>query len=58
MRCPWPALRLAKAMGQANVVQLLADDPNAPAEIDALARSKGWGLIEITNGFRVFRKPE
>ena len=55
MRCPWPALRLAKAMKGAKAVTLLADDPAAPAEIDALARSNGWQVIEIPEGFSVRR---
>lgn len=53
MRCPWPALRLSKAMNIAEEVHLLADDPAAPAEIDALARLKGWEVIETSGRFVV-----
>lgn len=44
MRCPWPVLRLARAMrehGGAPVL-ILADDPIAPGEIAALAANRGW----------------
>lgn len=57
MRCPWPALRLAKAMRDVPAggsVRILADDPAAPREIMALASQQGWrtdpdgdGLIVI-----------
>ena len=55
MRCPWPALRLAKAMTGADEVRLLADDPAAPAEVRALALTKGWEVIENIEGFVVRR---
>lgn len=42
MRCPWPALRLARAMRAASAVRLLADDPQAGREVAALARDHGW----------------
>ena len=47
MRCPWPALRLARAMRTApagSSVELLADDPAAEADIPALAAERGWAL--------------
>ncbi|WCT75513.1 sulfurtransferase TusA family protein [Sphingomonas naphthae] len=44
MRCPWPALRLAKAMREAGAVTLLADDPAAPREVAALCADQGWQL--------------
>jgi len=47
LRCPWPVLRLAKAMrerpGSARV-RILADDPAAPDEIAALAAERGWRI--------------
>lgn len=46
MRCPWPALRLAKAMRGAASVRILADDPAAPREIAALATQHGWQVVE------------
>ena len=45
MRCPWPALRLARAMRDAREVVLIADDPQAGREVAALADEHGW-LVE------------
>ncbi|HET6524206.1 sulfurtransferase TusA family protein [Sphingopyxis sp.] len=45
MRCPWPALRLARAMRDAHEVLLIADDPQAGREVAALADEHGW-LVE------------
>jgi tRNA 2-thiouridine synthesizing protein A len=42
MRCPWPALRLARAMRDAADVLLIADDPQAGREVTALATEHGW----------------
>lgn len=42
MRCPWPALRLARAMRDAPFVLLMADDPQAGREVAALATEHGW----------------
>ncbi len=45
LRCPWPALRLARAMrdrGGVGQVRIVADDPAAPREIAALAAERGW----------------
>lgn len=44
MRCPWPALRLARAMRDASDVLLIADDPQAGREIVALADEHGWSV--------------
>lgn len=44
MRCPWPALRLARAMRDARDVLLIADDPQAGREIAALAGEHGWSV--------------
>ncbi|WP_120218561.1 sulfurtransferase TusA family protein [Sphingopyxis sp. FD7] len=46
MRCPWPALRLARAMREAEAVLLIADDPNAGREIAALAAEHGWAVAD------------
>lgn len=61
MRCPWPALRLARAMRTApagSIVELLADDPAAQADVPALAAARGWALetlaeAEGTTRYRV-----
>lgn len=42
MRCPWPALRLARAMRVASEVLLIADDPQVGREVAALADEHGW----------------
>ena len=60
LRCPWPALRLARALRQAppgTIARILADDPAAPKEIDALAAERGWTAVAFREadgaGFRV-----
>ena len=56
MRCPWPALRLARAMREAADVLLLADDPQAGREVAALAGEQGWTLTdEAAGAWRVRR---
>ena len=50
MRCPWPALRVARALRQAGVdevVIVVADDPAAPDEIAAVAIERGWRLTSV-----------
>lgn len=44
MRCPWPALRLARAMRDASDVLLIADDPQAGREVAVLAGEHGWSV--------------
>ena len=47
MRCPWPAVRLARALRDGALkIEVLADDPQAPAEIAAVAEAAG-ATIEI-----------
>ncbi|WP_404712045.1 sulfurtransferase TusA family protein [Sphingomonas sp. MMS24-J13] len=53
LRCPWPVLRLARAMRETDKVEILADDPAAPAEIKALAEVQGWTIRAISGGFQV-----
>lgn len=54
MRCPWPVLRLAKAMRKGGEVLILVDDPIAPGEIRALAGQQGWTVAdEGEHRFRV-----
>jgi tRNA 2-thiouridine synthesizing protein A len=50
MRCPWPALRLAKALRGRDEAVLLADDPRAEGEIAALAAAKGWQVAVTRDG--------
>lgn len=42
MRCPWPALRAARALRTHATVLLWADDPIAPKELAAMAEERGW----------------
>ena len=45
LRCPWPAIRLARAareLGGPGTIRILADDPIAPGEIAALCAERGW----------------
>lgn len=45
MRCPWPAIRLGRAMRErGGPVLILADDPIAPAELAAMAKAQGWSI--------------
>ncbi|WP_426280704.1 sulfurtransferase TusA family protein [Sphingomonas sp. NFX23] len=47
MRCPWPAMRLARALRNgATRVEVTADDPQAPTELAAVAASAN-ATIEI-----------
>ena len=42
MRCPWPAIRLARALRDgATEIEILADDPAAPGELAAVAKAAG-----------------
>lgn len=51
MRCPWPVLRLARAMREGGgPVRLLADDPAAPREVAALAAEHGWRVVSGNDG--------
>ena len=47
MRCPWPALRLARAMREGATATIAADDPVAPGEIRALAAERGWRVSKV-----------
>src|SRR3546814_11505730 len=46
LRCPWPALRLARAVRQAGggCFELLAEDPAAAHDIPRLAEEHGWQI--------------
>ena len=59
LKCPWPALRLARAMRDEDSVTIVADDPIAPSEIAALSAERGWQSEEISSeiggGWRISR---
>jgi tRNA 2-thiouridine synthesizing protein A len=49
MRCPWPAIRVARALreaGEGAVILAVADDPAAPREIGAVADERGWRISQ------------
>ncbi len=47
LRCPWPAIRLARALREgATDVEILADDPAAPGELAAVAAHAGASLTQ------------
>lgn len=51
LRCPWPVIRLARAMREhGGPVLVLADDPIAPGEIAALAAVRGWTVSGSSEG--------
>jgi len=56
MRCPWPALRAARAMRSAQAVVIRADDPVAGRELAALADERGWAFEGLdSDRFRLRR---
>jgi len=57
MRCPWPAIRLAKALRDgATMVEIAADDPRAAGELASAAAAVGARLDVVGEGvFRVTR---
>ena len=57
LRCPWPVLRLDRALRDgARAVDLLTDDVNAAGEVTAYAAERGLDLVTIGGGFRVSRR--
>jgi tRNA 2-thiouridine synthesizing protein A len=60
MRCPWPAIRLARALRDgAAAVEISADDPAAPQELAAVAAQAGATIAHLDSEsgpiFRVIR---
>ncbi|WP_326521567.1 sulfurtransferase TusA family protein [Sphingomonas abietis] len=60
LRCPWPAIRVARAIREASEwaeIVAVADDPAAPREIMAVATECGWQIApqmtEIGAGLRL-----
>ncbi|MEG3085184.1 sulfurtransferase TusA family protein [Sphingomonas sp. PB2P12] len=51
MRCPWPAVRLARALRDgARSVEILTDDPQAPTELAAVAVAADATIEIISDG--------
>ncbi|MEZ0497841.1 sulfurtransferase TusA family protein [Sphingomonas sp. IW22] len=54
LRCPWPALRAARALREGGAVEILADDPAAARELAALAAVQGLEFLVIdTDRYRI-----
>jgi tRNA 2-thiouridine synthesizing protein A len=54
LRCPWPVLRLARALRDGAVAaDLLTDDPAAAGEIAAFAAERGLAVRPVAGGWRV-----
>ncbi len=50
-RCPWPAIRLARALRETTgPVEMLADDPAAPRELAEVARHAGAAFAVAEEG--------
>lgn len=52
MRCPWPALRVARALreaGEGAAFLAVADDPAAPGEIGIVAAERGWRVSDAAS---------
>jgi len=47
MKCPWPVLRAARAMRDADAIVIEADDPIAATELAALAQAQGWTFTAL-----------
>jgi tRNA 2-thiouridine synthesizing protein A len=50
MRCPWPALRVARLMRESDRIDVLIDDDFAIGEVTALAASQGWTHAAAKDG--------
>ena len=59
LRCPWPALRLARALrsGAPLPLRVIADDPAAPAEMRAVAEARGLLLEDGGEQGMIVRAP-
>ena len=59
MRCPWPAIRLAKALREnpGEAIEIFADDPAAERELTQLANAAGANIsamdLDGSRGFRI-----
>jgi len=54
LRCPWPVLRLARALRDgACMVELLSDDPAAAGEVAAFAAERGLAVVARAGRFVV-----
>lgn len=50
-RCPWPSIRLARALREGyGSIRITADDPAAARELAAVAHAVGADIEQISNG--------
>jgi len=57
LRCPWPSIKLARALREgATIVEIVADDPAAPAELAALVKAQGGRITaSVEDGAQHFQ---
>ncbi|MBW4331409.1 sulfurtransferase TusA family protein [Stakelama sp. CBK3Z-3] len=55
MRCPWPAIRLARLLRDGNgPVEIDADDPAAARELEQVAKAAGATIEQLgSHRFRI-----
>lgn len=58
MKCPWPALRAARALRDAPAIVIEADDPIAPRELEALALAQGWHFAALGDHRFALARPD
>src|SRR5439155_1410419 len=58
LSCPWPSMKLAKAIGDVapgGLLEVLATDPGAPADLDAFSKRTGHRVVERSESGGVLR---
>jgi hydroxyacylglutathione hydrolase len=58
LSCPWPSMKLAKAItdvAPGGLLEVLATDPGAPADLDAFAKRTGHRIVERSESGAVLR---
>ncbi len=60
MKCPWPLLRLARAVraGGAGRYRLRADDPAVPNDLAAMAAEQGWRVERVDEAWAIDVPPD
>lgn len=47
-RCPWPAIRLARALREpSDMIEIIADDPAAAAELASVAAAAAASMVAV-----------
>jgi glyoxylase-like metal-dependent hydrolase (beta-lactamase superfamily II)/rhodanese-related sulfurtransferase/TusA-related sulfurtransferase len=58
LSCPWPSMKVSKAIvdiAPGGLLEVLATDPGAPADLDAFARRTGHKIVEQSQSGAVLR---